>query len=344
MSGLLAVQAENHSQASWAVATRTTGVDEAAFARQFDTGAILRTHVLRSTWHYVRPEDIGWLLELTGPRVRRLFRSHQRALGLDDSILDVAATRIIEALAGGNHLTRDSLRERLLADGLPAAGEATMVMAAHAELTGLICSGAMQDGRHTYALLAERAPKSRRLGRDEALAELALRYFTGHGPATERDLAYWATLTLTDVRSGLAAVADQLHSFEHDGRIFWSGAPAPAEAPHPRAHLLQILDEYYRGYQDSRWVLDVDGLAGRDREALAGMVLIDGQFAGDMRRTIAGDRVRFEIGLRRSLGDDERVALDDAARRYATFLGREHQVDAIGGLAHTPTSLILAPH
>jgi hypothetical protein len=92
--------------------------------------------------------------------------------------------------------------------------------------------------------MAERAPSARRLDRKEALAELALRYFTGHGPATERDLASWATLTLRDVRTGLAAVADRLESFELDGRTFWFGRPDPEpERPGPDAHLLQILDE-----------------------------------------------------------------------------------------------------
>ena len=103
-------------------------------------------------------------------------------------------------------------------------------------------------------------PEPRRLDRDEALAELARRYFTGHGPATEKDLAYWATLTVTDVRTGLAAVKDQLDHFEHEGRTYWHapGDP-PTDGQEPRAHLLQVLDEMYRGYQDSRYVLDAAG-------------------------------------------------------------------------------------
>jgi hypothetical protein len=188
-------------------------------------------------------------------------------------------------------------------------------------LDGLICSGRPVDGEHTYALLADRVPTPRRLSRIEALAELALRYFTGHGPATERDLAYWATLTLTDVRAGLEQVRDRLDSFEHDGRTFWH---APADSPsgpqQPAGHLLQILDETYRGYQDSRWVLDAAGNVPRGRETAAGMALVDSQIVAAMRRTVANDHVEFDLRPYRALRSAEVEALEQAASRYGGYL------------------------
>ena len=196
-----------------------------------------------------------------------------------------------------------------------------MILLAHAELDGLICSGRVVDGEHTYALMGERVPTPRRLERTEALAELALRYFTGHGPATERDLAYWATLTLTDVRAGLQQVRDRLDSFQHDGRTFWH---APGDAPggpqEPAGHLLQILDETYRGYQDSRWVLDAAGDVPRTRETATGMALVDAQLIAAMRRTIANDHVQFDLRPYRALTPPEIEALDQAARRYGEYL------------------------
>ena len=169
--------------------------------------------------------------------------------------------------------------------------------------------------------MGERVPAPRRLARAEALAELALRYFTGHGPATERDLAYWATLTLTDVRVGLAQVRDRLDSFQHDGRTFWHApGDAPRQPQEPGGHLLQILDETYRGYQDSRWVLDAAGAVPRTREAAAGMALVDAQLLAAMRRTITPDHVQFDLRPYRALTPAEIEALDQAASRYGAYL------------------------
>jgi hypothetical protein len=170
-------------------------------------------------------------------------------------------------------------------------------------------------------LMTERVPAPRRLGRGEALAELAVRYFTGHGPATERDLAYWATLTLTDVRAGLERVRDQLDSFKHEGRTFWHGpGTIPAGPQTPAGHLLQILDETYRGYQDSRWVLDAAGDVPRTREPATGMALVDAQLVAAVRRTLAKDHVRFDLRPYRTMTPAQIEALEQAATRYGEYL------------------------
>ena len=215
-----------------------------------------------------------------------------------------------------------------------------MLLLAHLELHGLVCSGVPRDGEHTYALFADRVPAPRRLDRDDALTELALRYFTSHGPATERDLAYWATLTVTDVRRGVAGAADRLASFDHDGRTFWHAPgdlPSAASAS-PDAHLLQVLDEMYRGYQDSRWVLDADGAVPRVREAAIGMALVDGQLVAAMKRTVGPKAVTFEVRPHRSLDTREIGAIRDAAKRYGDYLGLEARVELDGGGAAASSS------
>jgi hypothetical protein len=202
-----------------------------------------------------------------------------------------------------------------------------MLLFAHLELHAVVCSGAPRDGEHTYALFADRVPAPRRLDRDEALAELALRYFTSHGPATERDLAYWATLTLTDVRRGLAAVAaGRLESFEHDGRTFRHAPGDLPPAASPSGHLLQLLDEMYRGYQDSRWVLDAEGIVPRQRETAIGIALVDGQLVAGMKRALDANRVRFDLTPHRKLTPIERRAVEGAAERYGEFLDRTAEI------------------
>jgi hypothetical protein len=324
----LAVQAENPSQAAWAVASRTPDPDQAELAALLDGGTVVRTHVLRPTWHFVRAEDVGWLLDLTGPRLQRVTGQQLRnAHGLDERSVGRAVAAVTGALADRGQLTRGQLAGELGDRGTAGSGQMLMILLAHAELGGLICSGRVAGGEHTYALMGERVPAPRRLGRAEALAELALRYFTGHGPATERDLAYWATLTLTDVRAGLAQVRDRLGSFQHDGRTFWH---APGDAPggpqEPAAHLLQILDETYRGYQDSRWVLDAAGDVPRTRETATGMALADAQLLAAMRRTVAHDHVQFDLRPYRPPTPPEIEALNQAARRYGDYLQLKAQI------------------
>ena len=328
VASLLAVQAENPSQAAWAVASRTSDPDQAELAALLDDGNVVRTHVLRPTWHFVRAEDVGWLLDLTGPRVRRVTGQQLRnAHGLDERSIGRAVAAVTQALASQGQLTRAQLADELRDRGIAGSRQMLMILLAHAELGGLICSGRLAGGEHTYALMGERVPAPRRLGRAEALAELALRYFTGHGPATERDLAYWATLTLTDVRAGVAQVRDRLGSFQHDGRTFWH---APGDAPggpqEPAAHLLQILDETYRGYQDSRWVLDAAGDVPRTRETATGMALADAQLIAAMRRTVAHDHIQFDLRPYRALTPAEIEALDQAASRYGEYLRLKAQI------------------
>ena len=332
VGSLLAVQAENPSQSAWAVASRTAEPDAADLAALLDDGRVVRTHVLRPTWHYVRAEDIGWLLDLTAPRVRRTTRNGLRTVsGLDDAALDRASAAALEVLDATADLTREELSAALADAGHDLDGQSLMLLLADLELQQEVVSGRPREGAHTYARFAERVGEQRRPSRDEALAELVLRYVTGHGPATAGDLAYWATLTVGDVRRGLAAVQDRLASFDHDDRTFWHAPeqePPGATPLDPPGHLLQILDELYRGFQDSRMVLDGAGVVPRSRETAIGMALVDAQMVARMKRTLTPRRVQFALTPYdgRPLSATDLAALEDAAARYGTFLGLEAEL------------------
>src|ERR1022692_2164889 len=138
VGSLLAVQAENPGQADWAVASRTQNPDHADQAALLDDGAVVRTHVLRPTWHFVRAEDIGWLLDLTGPRIRRVTGQQLRdAHGLDERSIDQAVTAVTQSLASQGQLTRAQLAAELRERGIDGSGQMMMVLLAHAELDGL---------------------------------------------------------------------------------------------------------------------------------------------------------------------------------------------------------------
>ena len=329
---LLAVQAENHAQAAWAVASRCPPITRADFDAAFDRGEILRLHVLRTTWHFVLPSDIVWLAELTGPRLRPLYRQSQRQHDVDDRTLVAAMDAVVAAIAADGPMIRAQLRDLLERARLPAAGGGALTLVtACAEAEALICSGPIVDGEHTWALVTEQAQHARRLDRDEALAELASRYLVGHGPATARDLAYWATLTLSDARRAIEATSDELMSFEHDGRTFWHSADSgPPGRKAASAQLLQIFDEIYRGYQDSRWVLDADGLVSRGRETSIGMALLDGQIAATVNRTVDGNGVHFALTPHRPLTVAEHQRLRRAAATHGAFLALPATLTVVG--------------
>ena len=328
VSSLLAVQAENPSQSAWAVATRTAAPDPGDLAAALDDGRVLRTHVLRPTWPYVAADDLVWLVEVTAPGARRPITQQLRS-SYDDAALDRLADLVLDGLAG-THLTRPQVADLLAAAGEDVSGHDLMLLMGHLELRAEVCSGPPVDGTHSYALVADRVPPRPRLDRDEALAELGLRYATGHGPVVAEDLAYWATLTLTDARKGLTAAADRLERFDHDGRTYWH---APGEEPpvgplDPAAHLLQILDETYRGYGTAtRWVLDAAGAVPRQRESAIGMALVDGQLVAPMKRTLTARQVVFELAPYASWSDDHRVPVERAAARYGAYLGLEPVLD-----------------
>ena len=339
MDGLLAVQAENPGQSAWAVAARTTAPDPADLAGRLASGEVVRTHVLRPTWHYVARADIDWLLALTGPSLRRIIQRQLLGdLGLTVEDLDRVRTAVLDLLSATPDRTREEvaagLHARLPALSERITGRLVMLLMADLELDRQVSSGEPREDSHTYATYAARVGTRlplERFDRDQALPRLALRYFTGHGPATVKDLAYWATLTLGDARRGLAEVQDRLDSFEHDGRTYWHlpGEPPPGPGQ-PLGHLLQLLDETYRGYQDSRWVLDARGVVPRQRERAIGIALVDGQLVAGMKRTVTPALVRFELAPHRALAEDELRCLDEASRRYGEFLRRPAEIVVAG--------------
>ena len=144
--------------------------------------------MLRPTWHFVTPEDICWLLTATAPRIRALNAYMNRQLELDDALLLRSNVAIAKALQGGQQLTRAELGTALAEAGIVATGMRLGYIVHCAELDAIVCSGARRGKQFTYALLDERAPKAKRLDHNEALAELTLRYFSSHGPATVKDL------------------------------------------------------------------------------------------------------------------------------------------------------------
>ena len=318
-----AVQAQEFAPALWGLAQRMDGgwhKDRVEGA--FQEGKILRTHVLRPTWHFVPALDIRWMLELTAPRIHLRMAPYNRHLELDGRTLNRAAGVFERALRDGRFLTRSELGARLAKAGIAANGQRLAHIAMHAELEGVICSGPRRDRQFTYALLAERAPRARRLDRDEALAELTRRYVRSHGPATVRDFVWWSGLRTADATRGLGLIGARRELI--DGLTYWSCADSAADAVRgSRAHLLPVYDEYLVAYRDREAVPHLPGaLAATGRPGgFQHAFVLRGQVAGLWRPVRNGLAVTVQVVAATRPRGAGRRALDEAAERYSAWLG-----------------------
>lgn len=306
-----AMQAQDYAAAKWALALRLNNKPGDEEIEQYLTdGRIIRTHVLRPTWHFVHPEDIRWMLALTASRVKAGMASYERQLNLTPQIFDKCNRIIVKALEGGKHLTRAELMEPINKAGINTDENRSAHIAIDAELNGLICSG---PGK-TYALLDERIPPTPAIERDEALERLVTRYFQSHGPATVQDCTWWSGLTTTDIKRGITIAGNKLANFDN----YWFSTDAPsAVTKSKRVFLLPNFDEYSVGYANREALTDAANINTRDNFLFSNIIVVNGKVEGTWKRTFRKNSILFKPEV---FG---KVAAKDvtlAAKNYAKFL------------------------
>lgn len=320
-----AVQAQDFLGALWAVGLRTQSASEGDVEQTLVNRTIVRTWPMRGTLHFVAAADVRWMLELMTPRViaantRRL----QQELDLDDAILARSRDVFVGVLQGGRQLSRKAMYEALEAAGISAAGQRGLHILWRLAQEGLLCFGARDGKQQTFVLLDEWIPHARRLNRDEALAELARRYFTGHGPATVQDFAWWSGLATTDAMAGLESVKPDLVCEVIDGQTYWLSSSMPtAKDVSPIAALLPAYDEYTVAYKDRSAVLNpLDAQRADSGNGIFNPTLVlDGQVVGTWKRTLAKGSVAITLRPFTRLKKTEEHAFAEAARQYGAFLG-----------------------
>ena len=321
VASLGAVQSQEYGAAKWSLAQRCGHQSDSEVERAIMAGEILRTHVLRPTWHFVTPDDIGWMLRLTAPRIRAKMRQACRDHELDDALLTRCTDLLTAALAGSVAMTRAELREELEGTGIEMSASRASFVASHLELEGLVASGPLRGGKQTYALLAERAPNGRDLEGEEALAELAGRYFASHGPATIPDFAWWSGLTLTAARRGLELCGDRLQPATDEESRTWYAEPAEWAEAAPEiegALMLGSFDELTVAYKNLRTV----SAAGEPGRVLPlAPILIGGRLVGNWKQKVAKDAVQIEATVFATLDLDAEAALEAESQRYGEHLG-----------------------
>lgn len=322
-----AVQAQDFAGAKWAIGQRIVGGTDAQIERAMTAGSIIRTHVLRPTWHLVVPGDLRWMLQLTAPRIKSAMASYDRRLELTDAVIRKSRAVLEKSLEGGKQLTRAELALALRRARINVSGTQRLAhLMMRAELDALLCSGGRRGAQFTYALVDERVPVTPPLDRDEALLELTKRYFASRGPATAQDFAWWSGLTVADARRGVELAMSVLEPEVVNGQRCWRSANAPPVAtrvPSPMAHLLPNYDEYFIGFRDRSAFGAALKAAGKvpDSAALARHILfINGQIVGGWKSVAARDGVVVQATPLTSLSKTERVAVSRAAERYGAFL------------------------
>jgi winged helix DNA-binding protein len=327
VSWLGAVQAQEYGHAKWALGLRMQRPADAQIETAFTEGRILRTHVMRPTWHFVAPADIRWMLALTAPRVSAAIAVYNRRLELDATVFRRSQRAIVRALRGGGQLTRQELKVALQRAGIEADGVRLAFIVMQAELDAVICSGARRGKQFTYALLDERVPTSRTRLRDDSLTELARRYFISHGPAQLHDFAWWSGLSVADARGGLAAVEGEFASETVDGRTYWFSSKVRTLASRRAAYLLPLFDEYLIAYKDRRAAFDTSRWTRTaSHDPFSAPIVIDGQVVGGWKRIRKGGSVGIALTAFAPLDKQHVVAVTDAAQAYTLFLGIDLEV------------------
>lgn len=311
---MLAIQAQDYAGAKWAVGLRTIAAVDADVEAAIAVREIVRSWPMRGTLHFTPPEDLGWMIGLTGQRTVQSAAGRHRQLGLDESDF-LQAARIAEAAVGSaGVLSRPSLLAAFEADGLSTEGQRGAHILLYLSVTGLLVFGPREGKQHTFALLDEWVRTPRALVGDEALAEFAHRYFVSHGPASARDFAWWSGLTLTQARRGLAMITDELQRLEVDGTEYWH-LPGLEPAP-PGVVALPGFDEYMLGYQTRdaqlapEWFQRI--VPGGNGMFLP-TVVVNGEIVGTWRRG--------EVDAFSPLSAGHARELDRDLKRYAQFVG-----------------------
>ncbi len=321
-----AVQAQDYASALWAIGLRVPASTEADIEQAIRERAIVRTWPMRGTLHFVPAEDVRWMLGLLTPRVIAGTATRVRQLELDAATFAKAERALVKTLQGGQPRTREDTLQILEQAKISTAGGRGYHILFRLAMQGLICHGPREGKQQTFVLLDEwlpKASKARLLGREEALGELARRFFGGHGPATVQDFVWWSGLKVAEARAALASVASSMERHRADGIEYWQ-TPGQRTADPAGVHLLPAFDEYLLGYKERSAVLDA-AHAGKvvpgGNGVFLPMMVRDGRVIGTWKRAVTKDRVRVTLLPFAPLTKSALKAFDAAAVRYGEFHG-----------------------
>lgn len=315
-----AVQAQEYAQTKWGLGLRLANTVDSDIEKAFNDGKILRTHILRPTWHFVTAEDIRWLLMLTAPRVNAANAFMYKSLALDEKVFNRCNDIMIAELQGGRHLTRDAINEAFQKNNIDAKGHRLSYIMMQAELRGLVCSGARMGNQFTYALLEERVPQTDEKNYDEALTEITKRYFLSRGPASIKDFSTWSGLTLTACKQGIEMNKPYLNTqIIENTEYYFTDRATQNDKQIKEIFLLPIYDELIMGYKDRDPIFEFKNSLKTAKLLYECMIIFEGQVIGSWKRTMKQKSMEVEFDLFKPLTKNQTKALEHALLRLEDF-------------------------
>jgi hypothetical protein len=313
------IQAQDYGMAKWAVGCRLAGASDRSVGEAFQTGRILRTHVLRPTWHFVHPADIRWMLRITAPKVKAQSAPYHRKLGIDSAILKKSKKVIAGALTKHPRLTRDALTQALMHEKIDVSEGRIGFLLMDAELDALICSAGREGKQFAFQLLDEVVPTTKLPDEQESIGELARRYFLSRGPAGLADFAWWGGLTMAEARLGLEMNRRSLQQVDVNGKEYWFVPGTPPA--HMDTVLIPAFDEFCVAYKLRDEVLDPCWI-GHTKSGLSPVVVHQGEIVGVWSREL-GNKSGGSADIRLFKPLRASRALAAAEQRYKDFIAAE---------------------
>jgi hypothetical protein len=324
VSWMGAMQAQDFNMAKWAIGLRTAKGTEHSVDAAIRSGKIIRTHLLRPTWHFVSPADIHWMLDLSAGRIKTQIKTRQRQLGLTPALMKKANALLEKSLSNNNHLTRDELITILNKSKIPTGDSRASHILLAAELEALICNGKSKNNKLTYALLSERVPRPKKITREEALHKLASKYFNSHGPATIADFSWWSGLSLTEAKKAAEMCRKQLRVEKIDSTEYWFSRhlePAAGKS----AVLLPAFDEFIISYKDRSAIIpaDISKKIISNNGIFWPVILLNGEITGLWSRSGDKNKMLIKADFFKKPPVNTSYLLEDALSAYGHFAGKK---------------------
>ncbi|MBI3518536.1 MAG: AlkZ family DNA glycosylase [Bacteroidetes bacterium] len=318
-----AIQAQDYHMAKWAIGSRLKNHTDTSIQEAINNGDIIRTHVLRPTWHLVASEDIYWMLELSAPQIKRIMQSRNKELQLSESVYLKSNAIIERVLADGGHLTREEIMLHLHKAGIKTDNNRASHLMMRAELDAIVGSGALKNKKQTYALLSTRVKKVKSYSKDEALAQLATIYFSSHGPATLQDFTWWSGLLVKDANHALEMIKNTLVSDTIDTKLYWfHSSLSSTKKSSSSVHLLPSFDEFLISYKDRSAAISSQhqARAFSNNGIFYPIIVMDGRVTGIWKRTHKKDKVIVELEFFEKNPLPDTSVITKAVKAFGEFL------------------------